>query len=1644
MRRQTRANLESSVTAISPDLALVMGAACAASGSDQPGQSAVSAGQMVRLRGCQLSVLQGIHSNAAQAAGVGPGDFDHVMGDPANLHPPAWFVLVYQKTCVKQGTPGFDCFQQHMKQVRNDVASAYPAFDRYFTQLNRAGLLSQLYCKVNSERCQAAGLHAHDVWIDPQEKDAQGNPVPVPHYFARKSAAPAQDHSGLGSSANGSGVSGSGGKGNSGQGTGGGGTAERSFGPGNGQSRGLNAGQGNGPNPGTAAGQGGSAAGGQGTVGNHTGGKAGGTADQTVNGAADGAHGGTQNCGTDERGNPIDCNTQTLIAPKDIGWEVEGPMAQCPTFLQPYNCLGIGSGLAGDLSKVKGAPSLTREQIDTARVSGSGKLYDQLMNLADFVSKNGLQRDLGAYSIEQKALAVFQVEANLNPAILTSSDSTAFNNFVKTLLGASDKCLNVDDKNQLRQQLAFARLQGVLNTKSIQAMKGTLDQKWVDDLSAKAEKTTQLDRANFDVSHLWSRLRCDQSYSGDSFQCLKYDYDTIGNHGQAVSQQVYDTRLRWIRDELNQALAKPDQTEQPDWGAILHPGRGANEDPSCTYVSCSDLTRAVHVLRAGENEEFSNNALLGEKTGGTETQLACGSDPAERDPARVRWSQTSSMLKADPDAAMGSAWVASLIGADETACQRPQTLADKLHDTQRPDLRLAAARAAAAKMRDEGLKGIKNVCSKPDGVIEEGKHASGVQQLAQGFLSCQDIGEYSKECADRRSYGWAMCRSFMQNTSDSNSEQYRQMFIGMAMAAGGGFALMATAGGAAVIAGALGLGMSGSSIAMRHIEISDSTDNYAKARADLLAGVGDYNQTASAWSRMNDATKHAMAGDVFDGLSSVMDIGALAHAAQTRRLVGQVAAVDELLSQGNGAQALAKASRLKTAEETLNEARRAGIVQGVDAHVEILESMRADLRSYGPRVEAMPESEVATLHNLDSRLKTLIKEGMIDESTVTQVRREISDALVSPEKLASLSNKEAGQLYYEMRAGGRFAGADGRKLEDRFLEIYDGMLRAQHPEITDAVWTTVSRDEKLAMLEGHLTSAEVQARHLADVAKSASKTAESASEAKSAHAVLITQVNESPEMDALRERHKVFSAISTGDNYRYISIANKPGGIGKLYFEVENAVLKQLNDTVIGNKDTVTALGNQYKEILFRNIENNPLLRSKLTAQYSDFKSLRLIFTENSPEVVNELKKVYQESGKEFERIMDGSPLRDLFKDAHGINGKPASWHLAGIGSSADEASVAARSARSYFRPGLAVTDLRIFATSTGMLADRLGSIEDLRGDLQKEFGSAKGMLVPAVPGSPRLVLSKDGFEILRKIKASDLNEYMTQVKDRFRTRFGVELTNDQVINIRDYATLVDGYSASITVAEREVIDMSKASKFGAMSFDLAGAGAHNLERTAGELAADVGGTPGSAVKGARRAEQHVTDVMGRKYDVIKKAVKDVLGERALQNLKKTGDDVMLLPDEAVTAAQREEIQARVSKGLSESGDGPDSVRTTTQPPKFEGGGVIPAGTRSTYIVAAEGVEKGLRISLEGRVGLERLRQIGIMVDYAPAADGKGIMNIIVTGKTDPQLLAQIRAQAQTLVPEGVEFQSVRTVGGIPSAAAVSQPLPIAQPAAAE
>jgi hypothetical protein len=682
--------------------------------------------------------------------------------------------------------------------------------------------------------------------------------------------------------------------------------------------------------------------------------------------------------------------------------------------------------------------------------------------------------------------------------------------------------------------------------------------------------------------------------------------------------------------------------------------------------------------------------------------------------------------------------------------------------------------------------------------------------------------------------------------------------------------------------------------------------------------------------------------------------------------------------------------------------------------------VRAGLRrGYGPRVLSLSDAEVARLQHFEEGVREALRQGVIDENATVRLRRSAANAILSHASLRGLGLKQVDDLYHQMQSSHRFDGSSGSRVRERFLAVFEDLLRDKAGSIGHDDWQLLTREEKLGVAEGRLAPDQAQAiiaqRRVAKLPSQASGTREPATE------VVLQEVRASSEVQQLREKHRVFRGLRETDNKRYLTYADEAdeaAGLGdgkSIYFERENAIIKDLNDHIIHDKELVTALDNLDKEIFHRNLMESPLLSKQVDASYSDFKSMRFRFHDNSPAMRQELSRVYEKSAREFAAAVEKTPIARLYKSSRGIAHAPESWHLAGIGDTPDMASRAARHARSSFRDGHRLTPMQDFSLIGGELDDILDATEILRSKLARDFSQNPGIMTRSPGGRP--VLSDDAVEVLRKVKVNGtLEDYMAVVQQDFK-KFGVELTQDQVLDLRDYKGLSDSFSASIRSAKREEIDFSKAPS-DILSVDIAGQGARNLSGTMAALADVAGKGPEAAVAASRQAERLATFDMAHRVNGFYDALSEVFGPGASKRVLISGDDILYFSDTPINSAQTHAFQALLANGARTSGyrptRNPKNYGDTKQP-------IVPSD-RSLWINRAESVEKGLRKALSRGVESARLKSLGFTIDLVPQEKSGGIVNVIVGGHIDdPVTLAKIKEEARTIVRQhrGMKLGSV-------------------------
>ena len=437
--------------------------------------------------------------------------------------------------------------------------------------------------------------------------------------------------------------------------------------------------------------------------------------------------------------------------------------------------------------------------------------------------------------------------------------------------------------------------------------------------------------------------------------------------------------------------------------------------------------------------------------------------------------------------------------------------------------------------------------------------------------------------------------------------------------------------------------------------------------------------------------------------------------------------------------------------------------------------------------------------------------------------------------------------------------------------------------------------------------------------------------------------------------------------------------VGGFYFQIENAVLKQLNDSIIMDKDLVTALDMFLKQDLLSRVDTSPILKDHLVSFYVDFKSLRLQFDSQLGQLKGELNKIYHQSIDLFANQVDELKLKKYYNGKRGLSGDPRYWYLAGVGKSNDQANFASRIGRTLFSAGKAA-QLIDFSNHTKLFIGELVKIDHLRRAVMRTNGElydASG------------VLALDVIEVLRKVKADSLDSYIEYLGKRLKVRFEKEFSRKDLLMLREYYTLSDVFSPTLLIEQRVVIDMSQTVS-GNVSIDIAGMGARNMHELMVSLVEAKGYKVDTGLDIIRRSEIRATEQLEHLRKVIRDsidAVEVVRKGRAEPLIQETGDDLVFFP---TNGHYERRHKIRLLKEMTQK-DEASSFRVVFLPHKNLAGHEIPYTERMDIIVRAEDLEKSLRLKLESLIPYERLKKITIASDLS--VNGKSLQfSLMVNG----------------------------------------------------
>lgn len=437
--------------------------------------------------------------------------------------------------------------------------------------------------------------------------------------------------------------------------------------------------------------------------------------------------------------------------------------------------------------------------------------------------------------------------------------------------------------------------------------------------------------------------------------------------------------------------------------------------------------------------------------------------------------------------------------------------------------------------------------------------------------------------------------------------------------------------------------------------------------------------------------------------------------------------------------------------------------------------------------------------------------------------------------------------------------------------------------------------------------------------------------------------------DALKNRH--FMDIKDG-----ASDIN-----AELFFDVESAVLKDLNDKVVKDKELVTALTNKYKLLLFEIINQDPYLKKNLSASYSDFKSIRMAFGDKSKSALDleltksKLKDAFQKANGQFHRFTKENQI-GILPEIRGASSNPEAWHMAGVWDTADKASLAGRESRNAKLTTQTFTD---GFQVEGKIQNNLKTIETLRQKLVKDFISSHGGMLDLTEKG-KLTLSRDSAEIIRKIKAppSSGDAYLSAIQTRMKERFGVELSRQQAATLGQYYARADIFSPAIYTEKRVIIPFDRAEN-GALSVDLKGLGAENAFQTLSALADNSESGVDSVLAATRNGELLATKNLTKRGEVFDSAVKNFESRRLTEidptsNIHATGDDKVYMPSKTLS---EKDFTDFLSKDLENVVAGPEELsgyRIVYSSQKNPTGAL-----EVKYISEGEDFEKTFRLAVE-------------------------------------------------------------------------------------
>lgn len=517
-----------------------------------------------------------------------------------------------------------------------------------------------------------------------------------------------------------------------------------------------------------------------------------------------------------------------------------------------------------------------------------------------------------------------------------------------------------------------------------------------------------------------------------------------------------------------------------------------------------------------------------------------------------------------------------------------------------------------------------------------------------------------------------------------------------------------------------------------------------------------------------------------------------------------------------------------------------------------------------------------------------------------------------------------------------------------------------------------------------------------------------------------TPISQIQTRDTLVRQFEPYDPVS--DEMRSAWIARARSNSADLFFDMENGMLKRLND--LGDKEAITALTNVHKRLVMEGLEG---LRARYPqidfSLYSDFKSMRLAISGDiPPELRSELTAIFNSANEEVSELVQQLVARGELSFPAGEN--PRTWFAGGFGESADQAGIAAREARC--RTGEVCIPVRDFnSSSTQDIPSVVDNLNQARRSLEESRQTIISRLQTFQSNTPLTttrggvtIPSVDVIEVVRK----NMDKSPEEVARLINRRFGIEVNTSDAQEMIDYMHSLKRFEPGLWTNSRQVASLEEAS-FGGFSADFTGMGSYNLEQVAIDLA-QGGEDVQEVLRRLRAGEQTVTSSFNQRKEFFEEISRRAYEQNGVEvNVICSGDDCVSYPrgDLGISRGQQRSLQESLVREINSS-QTPDGFRLAFVPPG------TPQASRSRLAVHGEAIEKAVRKISFGAdaIPFEQSQNLTIAVRM-PTSLGQGQVEILVAGldrlNLNPEQLAATQTRLRAYVDEAIR-NSVEIEGG--------------------